>query len=85
MTILNVTIPDELERFLSSEAVANGYGSTADYVRAVMETVRLRKTKAQLEETLLKRIDGPAAIDLTPEVWADLQARVNRRLEGSRR
>jgi antitoxin ParD1/3/4 len=80
MTILNVSIPDELERFLNSEATAHGYRSTADYVRSILEAMQNVKTKTQLEETLVRRIDGPASIDLTPEVWSALQTRVNKRL-----
>ncbi len=81
MTVLNITMPDDLESFVSSEARARGYSSPAEYVRAVMEALRQGKSHAALEKTLVERLDGPAAIDLTPAVWAALQQRVHARLE----
>ena len=85
MTYMNFPCTNDLERFLESEAAANGFPSPADYVSAVMEAMRRRKMHAELEKTLLDRIDGPAAVDLTPEVWTDLQSRVQRRLEKQNR
>jgi hypothetical protein len=81
MTYLNLPCTDDLERFLKSEAAERGFASPAEYVCAIMEAMCRRKRHAELAKTLVDRIDGPAAIDLTPEVWRDLQDRVRRRVE----
>ena len=81
MTVLNISFPEELDKFVAAEALSHGYASSAEYIRAVMEALRHEKSRAALEKTLLDRTDGPPAIDLTPQVWADLQKRVERRLE----
>jgi antitoxin ParD1/3/4 len=80
MTTLNVSLPDDLEKFVEREAQASGYASPEAFVCALIEAMRRQKSIATLEKTLVDRINGPAAVELTPEVWSDLQSRVRQRL-----
>lgn len=81
MTTLRISLPDELESFVIAEAQALGFASPADYIRAVLVSLRLRQSHATLEKTLVDRIEGPPAIALSSDVWADLKKRVQSRLE----
>ncbi len=80
MTTLNVSLPDDLEKFVEHEAAISGYSSPEAFVCALIEAMRRQKSAAALEKTLVDRINGPAGIELTPEIWSDLQARIKQRL-----
>jgi antitoxin ParD1/3/4 len=79
MARLDVTLPEELKAFIDAEAAGGGYTNPSDYVRDVLLTIWRHKTNSALEAELVRRINGPPAIEVTPQFWEDLKERVRRR------
>ena len=79
MATMDLSLPEELKTFVEAEAAGSGYASPSEYVREVLLTLWRQKAKAALESELVRRIDGPPAIELTPQFWDDLKTRLRRR------
>ena len=79
MSSIDVTLPDELKRFVETEAAAGGYESPGAYVQDVLRVVWRHKEKAGLESSLVSASSSEPTIEATPEFWNELKARVRRR------
>jgi len=75
---IDVELKEELKAFVDSEAARSGFSSSAEYVGAVLEALWRESAKANLEAELIRRIDGPAAIEIGPAFWDGLKARLRR-------
>ena len=79
MATIDVTVCDDLKAFVEVEARGGGYANSSEYVHDVLLTLWRHKTKAALESALIRRIDGAPAIELPPQFWNELKARVRQR------
>ena len=79
MSNIQVPLPDELREFVQAQAAAGGYDDPGAYVREVLRALWKEKAKADLEAKLLAAMESGPAMDVTPQFWADLKARVRQR------
>ena len=79
MSSLQVTLPEELRKFVESEAAAGGFDSPGTYVQELLRAVWRHKEKTALEENLIAASEGGPPVQVTPEFWEELKARVRRR------
>jgi antitoxin ParD1/3/4 len=83
MSTISLSLPDELKAFLEAEAAAGGYDSTSALVQDVLNAFWKEKAKAALEAKLVAAMDSGPPIEPTPQIWADLKARVRQRHSGN--
>lgn len=57
MTI-QVSFPESLENFISSQVASGGYGSAGDYLLELVRLAQKSKDRAALEEKLLAGVDA---------------------------
>jgi antitoxin ParD1/3/4 len=69
MDSLTVELPEGLRRFLEAEANERGLGTAGDYLVALADQERERKTKARLEAHLLESLRSGPSIEVTDEYW----------------
>ena len=79
MARIDLVLPDPLKDFVDAEATRAGYANAAQYVEAVLDALWRKTAKARLESELIRRIEGPPAIEISDQFWDDLKARVHRR------
>lgn len=79
MATIDLELPEELRAFVDAQAQAGGYGNAADYVRELLNLIWRQQTGRELENELVRRLDGPAPIEIPPQFWDDLKARLRRR------
>ena len=79
MATIDVTIPEDLKVFVDAQARGGGYANSAEYVQDVLLAFWRQKTDAALESELVRRVDGAPAIELAPQFWDELKARVRQR------
>ena len=58
MTMMNVSLPDDLKNFVDSRVCEGGYGSTSKYVR---DLIRRDHDRRQLRATILEGARSPIA------------------------
>jgi antitoxin ParD1/3/4 len=75
---MNVSLPESLRKF-AEERAAKGYGSVSEYFRELLRDDQKRVAQERLEELLLHGLDSGEAVEVTPEYWKELRARVRKR------
>lgn len=81
---MNVSLPESLRRF-AEERAARGYSSVSEYFRELLRDDQKRIAQERLEELLLEGLDSGEPVEVTPEYWKELRARVRERvLHGAR-
>ncbi len=68
MTIMNISLSDEMKAFVEAQMAADGYASASEYLRALIREDQKRRAKQALEAMLLEGLQGPA-VEMTGEDW----------------
>jgi hypothetical protein len=81
MTTLNITLSDELSARLRSRAVESGFDRIEDYVQSLLnaEVSDDLTEDEELEQLLLRRIDDPRQVELTPGFVDEFKRQVTQR------
>jgi len=78
MTSMNVSLPESLRKF-AEERAAKGFSSVSEYFRVLLRDDQKRLAQERLEELLLEGLDSGKPVEVTPEYWKELRARVRER------
>jgi antitoxin ParD1/3/4 len=70
---MNVSLPDELKQFVDGQVDAGGYGSTSEFIRAL---IRREQERQQLRALLIDGATSPLAGPADTAFFATLRARV---------
>ena len=76
MASLDVRIQDDLKAFLDEEASRGGYASTSEYIEAVLNTFWQNASVSAIEAELVRRIEGPPAVEIPDGFWDGLKAKL---------
>ena len=68
MTIMNISLADEMKAFVEAQMAADGFASASEYPRALIREDQKRRAKQALEAKLLEGLQGPA-VEMTREDW----------------
>jgi antitoxin ParD1/3/4 len=72
MTIVNISLPEEMEAFVEAEIAREGFASASEYVRALIREAQKRKARQDLDARLLEGLQGPM-VEMTREDWESLK------------
>ena len=70
MTTMNISLPDGLKAFVDERVQSEGFGTSSEYVRAL---IRRDKDRAQLREHLLAGVRSGVAGTMDPAYFANLR------------
>lgn len=70
MTTMNVSLPDELRSFVADQVDGGGFGSTSEYIRAL---IRRDYERRQLRSALLEGAQGPVTTVADSTYFASLR------------
>lgn len=73
MTTMNISLPEALKAFVDERVLADGYGSSSEYVR---ELIRLEKDRRQFREHLLAGLRSGTAGPMDADYFAALRQRL---------
>jgi antitoxin ParD1/3/4 len=73
MSTMNVSLPDELKQFVDEQVEEGGFGSTSEFVRAL---IRREQDRQQLRALLAEGATSPVAGPADDAYFAALRARV---------
>jgi antitoxin ParD1/3/4 len=69
MTTMNISLPDSMKAFLEEQVAKGGFGTTDEYLHALIREAQRREAKAKLEALLLEGLDSGEPIPITDEYW----------------
>ena len=58
MSTMDLTLPDSLRAFVESQAARKGYGSTNDYLEALIREDQRKAEEHEIEVKLLEALQG---------------------------
>jgi len=80
MTTMNISLPDELKRFVDEQVTGGGYSSASEYVRELVRADQKRQATERLELELLDAFKTPND-EVTPEYSDELRREALKRVE----
>jgi antitoxin ParD1/3/4 len=81
MTLMNISLPEEMKAFIEAEMATEGYASASEYFRALIRDAQKRRAKQELEAKLLEGLEGPA-VEMTREDWESIRREALEGLSG---
>lgn len=69
MNTMNVSLPDQMRRWVDAQIAAGRYGNLSEYVRDLIRRDQQRQAEERLERLLLEGLESGAPIEVTPEYW----------------
>jgi antitoxin ParD1/3/4 len=79
MTILSLSVPDSMKAFLEEQVAKGGYGTTDEYLRALIGEAQRRAAQAKLEVLLSEGVDSGEPTPMTDEDWDEMRRRYDER------
>ena len=76
MTVMNISLSDDMKRFVEAQVAEEGYASASEYLQAVLQDARKRKARRHLEAKLDEALASGPAEPMTREDWESLEAKV---------
>jgi len=72
MQTVNISIPDDLKRFVDGQVSQGHYSSASEYLNALIQADERRKAEALLEAKLVEGLSSPEHV-LDDQEWADIR------------
>lgn len=79
-TTMHISLPKTMKTFVEDILTQEGYGTTSEYVKALIRADQKRKEAEELEQVLLKAITNGEAEELTDDVWNNLKDKVQKQI-----
>ena len=73
MTTMNISLPDTLKSFVDSQVSRRGFGTSSEYMRAL---IRKDQERQVLKDLLLDGAASPATAPVTDEYFNSLRDRI---------
>lgn len=80
---MNISLPDNLKRYVEERVSEDGYGNTSEYIRELIRKDREeRRARAQerLEALLLEGIASGSAEPMGPDEWDSIRREIRERV-----
>jgi antitoxin ParD1/3/4 len=72
MTVMNLTVPEDVKAFIDAQLAKEGYASASDYLLALVREAQKRQARQELEAKLLEGLQGPSTV-MTREDWDSIE------------
>jgi antitoxin ParD1/3/4 len=73
MPSINISLSDELKRYVESQIRDGQYGNVSEYFRSLIRDHQKRATEERLESLLLAGMESGSAGPMTKPDWAELR------------
>lgn len=79
-TSITIDLSKETKEFIDQQAAANGFGSSADYVRSLLRAEEERAWRKEIERLALEGLHSGPMTPFTKQDWEDIRGQVMERL-----
>ena len=84
MTIMNISVPDDMKAFVEAEMAQEGYASASEYLRTLIRDAQKRRAKRELEAKFREALESGPATPMTREDWDSIEQEAMDRLARER-
>jgi len=81
MASLNISLSDELKRYVEAQIKGGAYGNVSEYFRSLIRDHQKRAAQERLELLLLEGIESGGAGPMTRSDWDELRAAAVKRAQ----
>ena len=85
MAIFNISLADELKKYVEAQIKGGSYGNVSEYFRSLIRDHQKRAAQERLELLLLEGIESGSAGQMTKTDWDELRAAAAKRAESRSR
>ncbi len=78
-TTMHISLPKTMKSFVDDTLKREGYGTTSEYVKALIRADQKRREEKELERVLIQALHTGDAEELTEGFWDDLKQDVRKR------
>jgi antitoxin ParD1/3/4 len=79
MATMNISLPDELKRFVDEQVAEHGYGSTSEYLRELIRQNRRAQAAETLRKIIAEGLASGSAGEVTAETFEQMRDELRRR------
>jgi antitoxin ParD1/3/4 len=76
LATLNISLPEEMRKFIEAQVAEGGYASASEYLRSLIREAQAGRAKRELEAKLREALEGGPATPMAREDWDGLERRV---------
>lgn len=81
MQTMNISLPDQLKKFVDDQVGSGRYSSVSEYVRDLIRDDEKRKAQEKLEAMLMEGIQSSAPTEMRREDWDDIRREAVKQFE----
>ncbi len=85
METINISLPDALRTYVEKRVIQDGYDTTSEYFRELVQQDQRRQADERLEASLLKSLDGEPAKPFAKSDIEEVRQAVSTRLSEKRK
>jgi antitoxin ParD1/3/4 len=81
MQTMNISLPDQLKKFVDDQVNSGQYSSVSEYVRELIRGDEKRRAQEKLEALLIEGIRSGEPTEMTRQDWAEIRQDAVRQFE----
>ena len=79
-TIMSISLPEDMRRWLDDQVKADGFANAGDLVLALIREKQRRAAREQLDRRLVEALDSGEMVEMTSADWAEIRNTARERL-----
>ena len=83
MDTMNVALPESMKQFVNERVSQDGYSSTSEYIRSLIQIDQKRQAEERIDALLLEGLASGESIAVTPDYWEEKKRQLTQRLAKS--
>jgi antitoxin ParD1/3/4 len=72
-TTMNLSLPDDLKRWVDQQVQEQGYGTASEYLRDLLRRARQRDARRKIDETLIEAVESGATTVMDDSDFASIR------------
>lgn len=78
---LNISLPEDMKRWIDSQIARGGFGTTSEYFRQLGREDQRRQVREQIDAKLLAALDSGDPVEMSSEWWEERRRELARRIK----
>lgn len=84
-TTMNVSLPEDLKRWVDEQVESGGYGTASEYLRDMLRRARERQLRHRIDAMLIEAVESGANVTLDDRDWTSIRSAARASVKPKRR
>jgi antitoxin ParD1/3/4 len=72
-SVMNVSLPQDLKRWVDEQVKEGGYGTASEYLRDMLRRAREREARRKIDDQLIEAVRSGASVEMNDADWTSLR------------